>query len=424
MDDREASLRRILAEKPKNARAMAQLACVLAERAKLHSQAQKPLSSSSCDTKLWMMEAFECAERAVEMAPHKPFGYAALSVIDTDFDRRMKALGQAIECLSNNSSNNDQHVIALAGLLVRQLVEPREEQAKQIRAGKVTVGNKVQHPSQRSLDTDEESVYKRIHECLDLIWNARTTCISAKEREFIALREYRLGLLFRKQEPLTVSRARSAAWFQAAAQHLPEGHSYGALAHFWLATLQSATTSITQRPADYVVGLNATFATRFDDLLVTKLSYQTPTVLRQLLHTAIQLPNRTYRTAADLGCGTGLSGAAFCSCVTHCFTGVDLSPAMLAEANQRGCYDRLQHGDVTAILSSNDSCYDLVLACDVFCYIGDLTRFSPKYTGRWSKRESFACPPNYFPKKTATRVYHFVYMRALGLHTRNGTLRA
>lgn len=61
---------------------------------------------------------------------------------------------------------------------------------------------------------------------------------------------------------------------------------------------------------------------------------------------------------------------AFRSCV-RVLTGVDLSSEMLARAGEKGCYDNLVIGDI-ACFAGMESCYDLVTACDVFVYLGDL----------------------------------------------------
>lgn len=91
---------------------------------------------------------------------------------------------------------------------------------------------------------------------------------------------------------------------------------------------------------------------------------------------------------ADLGCGAGCSGIAFRSCVQH-LTGVDLSPEMVDKARQReGCYNELVVGNVECVLRQQpkegkrctnpthgalaDQRFDLVFACNVFCYIKDL----------------------------------------------------
>lgn len=47
----------------------------------------------------------------------------------------------------------------------------------------------------------------------------------------------------------------------------------------------------------------------------------------------------------DLGCGSGLAGPALAG-LGRALTGVDASPAMLAEARARGVYDRLDEADI------------------------------------------------------------------------------
>ena len=76
----------------------------------------------------------------------------------------------------------------------------------------------------------------------------------------------------------------------------------------------------------------------------------------------------------DLGCGTGLAGAAFRPFVER-LVGVDLSPAMIAQAESKGLYDRLVTADLADFLAAeagDDARYDLVLAADVFVYVNDL----------------------------------------------------
>lgn len=160
--------------------------------------------------------------------------------------------------------------------------------------------------------------------------------------------------------------------------------SHQELATFWLATLQvdkgceKIYTEMTRCPAKYVVGLYSTFAAKFDDLLLGQLDYETPTRLRQLLDTVVveekNKKNCKWHRAADLGCGTGLSGMAFSDIVNH-LVGVDLSPAMLKQAKKRGIYDDLTLGELTCIFDKNDNnqSFDLVFACDVFVYLGDLS---------------------------------------------------
>ena len=76
----------------------------------------------------------------------------------------------------------------------------------------------------------------------------------------------------------------------------------------------------------------------------------------------------------DLGCGTGLAGAAFRDQVDR-LTGVDLSAAMIEEARRKALYDRLATGELLEFLATEAAAgarYDLVLAADVLVYIADL----------------------------------------------------
>jgi predicted TPR repeat methyltransferase len=157
-----------------------------------------------------------------------------------------------------------------------------------------------------------------------------------------------------------------------AVEKFPSGHSLISTARFWLATQADGDSefAIDRCPKDYVVNLYSTFADKFDNLLVDKLSYETPTKLRELVDSTAVATDQKWSSAADLGCGTGLSGLAFRDCVDT-LTGVDLSPEMIAKAKERDCYETLVVGDVASILG-NENEFDLVFACDVFVYIGNL----------------------------------------------------
>jgi predicted TPR repeat methyltransferase len=76
----------------------------------------------------------------------------------------------------------------------------------------------------------------------------------------------------------------------------------------------------------------------------------------------------------DLGCGTGLGGGAFRPIVDR-LVGVDLSPAMIAQAAAKGLYDHLVTADIAKFLAdvAGDAAqHHLVLAADVFVYVNDL----------------------------------------------------
>lgn len=119
--------------------------------------------------------------------------------------------------------------------------------------------------------------------------------------------------------------------------------------------------------AGYVRHLFDQFSTRYDEHMVQQLSYRGPQTLRELAQ--FVMPGLTGLVVLDLGCGTGLSGAAFRDRAER-LDGIDLSPAMIEKAEARGAYDRLWVGDIENGLGTDD--YDLVIAADTLVYLGDL----------------------------------------------------
>jgi predicted TPR repeat methyltransferase len=74
----------------------------------------------------------------------------------------------------------------------------------------------------------------------------------------------------------------------------------------------------------------------------------------------------------DLGCGTGLGGAAF---RPYCdwLAGVDISSGMVELARVKGLYDRLVVADLMEFLATESGAqHHLALAADVFVYCSDL----------------------------------------------------
>ncbi len=119
--------------------------------------------------------------------------------------------------------------------------------------------------------------------------------------------------------------------------------------------------------AGYVRHLFDQFSGDYDERMLGALAYRAPQALRELAHFVI--PGETGLAVLDLGCGTGLSGAAFRDRAEH-LTGLDLSPAMLEKARARGVYDALLVGDIESGLG--EGLYDLVIAADTLVYLGDL----------------------------------------------------
>ena len=121
-------------------------------------------------------------------------------------------------------------------------------------------------------------------------------------------------------------------------------------------------------PRPYLTRLFDTYAASFDQHLVETLHYRVPEVLHEL---APALQPGADLDIIDLGCGTGLVGRLFRGIAAR-LTGIDVSAGMLQEAARRQVYDQLVLDDVVNYLNARSEPCDLVLAADVFIYIGDL----------------------------------------------------
>nr|HET7859145.1 tetratricopeptide repeat protein [Caldimonas sp.] len=136
---------------------------------------------------------------------------------------------------------------------------------------------------------------------------------------------------------------------------------------YYLAALSGADVP-PHAPPTYVTRFFDEYAASFDTHLVDLLQYRAPaTIAAQIA----SLGSRRFVSALDLGCGTGLVGPLLRP-LSERLAGVDLSPAMLAEAKARGVYDELVRDDIVAFLRATETRHDLVVAADVFIYVGAL----------------------------------------------------
>lgn len=122
-------------------------------------------------------------------------------------------------------------------------------------------------------------------------------------------------------------------------------------------------------PEAYVRQLFDDYASRFDKALVENLDYRAPQVLADALARA--LGETGDLTVMDAGCGTGLAAPVLRPLAAR-LEGVDLSPAMVDKARERGLYDGLAVGDLVTLLARRTAEFDLVVAADVLVYLGDL----------------------------------------------------
>lgn len=120
----------------------------------------------------------------------------------------------------------------------------------------------------------------------------------------------------------------------------------------------------------YVKSVFDWFADDFDRKLVKDLDYKAPDVLFAAVSRVIGR-KRAALDIFDLGCGTGLAGVQFRK-LARWLEGVDLSPKMLRHARKRRVYDRLRVAEMVAALDRTPERFDVIVAADVFCYVGDL----------------------------------------------------
>ena len=140
------------------------------------------------------------------------------------------------------------------------------------------------------------------------------------------------------------------------------------------ATEPAAIPSIA--PAHYVQSLFDDYAAEFDHHLIDLLHYRAHIVLTQpLAELAAERASGRFESALDLGCGTGLCAPLLKPLIAPLvdrLVGIDLSGNMLDQAHALGLYDELTQADAAGYLQATEERFDLILAADVFIYIGDL----------------------------------------------------
>lgn len=170
-------------------------------------------------------------------------------------------------------------------------------------------------------------------------------------------------------------------------------------------------------PDGYVSDLFDRFSGSYDEQLVDQLAYRVPEQIVEQLESIA--PGRTFRAALDLGCGTGLMGVAL-SDRTETLVGVDLSPGMIEKARQKRVYDALHVGELTRFLESDaaaEHAWDLMVAADVFIYIGDLAPILRAAVPRLATDGTFifstetSDDPGYRVTATGRYVHHPEYVR-------------
>jgi predicted TPR repeat methyltransferase len=202
------------------------------------------------------------------------------------------------------------------------------------------------------------------------------------------------GAITAYKKALGLDNSCAEAWYQLANLQRDKGDDQNAkssytqalahgadaeLVHYMLAAMNKSS-AVLQPPRAYVQNLFDQYANDFEEHLVGELGYCGHTQLVELLPTD-RLGR--FESVLDLGCGTGLC-APLLKAKSGYLTGVDLAPLMIEKSRQIGLYDELIVSDVHDYLSSTSKHFDLVIAADVFIYIGELDRLFALLTKRMS----------------------------------------
>lgn len=139
-------------------------------------------------------------------------------------------------------------------------------------------------------------------------------------------------------------------------------------ANYYLAELDP-THEITKSQNQYIEVLFDEYADSFEKDLTKKLAYKTPGVVYHEVKKFLPLDKGL--VIFDLGCGTGLCGEFFRPYARR-LVGIDLSSKIIAKARSKSIYDELYVDEITIALDKEINAVDLILAADVFVYIGDL----------------------------------------------------
>lgn len=178
-------------------------------------------------------------------------------------------------------------------------------------------------------------------------------------------------------------------------------------AKYYIASLGHEGASDADRQ-EYIAGLFDQYAEKFDHELVGRLKYGIPEEMFDAMQALLPPADGQY-DILDLGCGTGLCAPLFRPIARH-MTGVDLSSRMIEKARARNLYDELEVDDVTKFMERATRRYGIIIAADVFVYLGDL---SATFAAVHSALE----PSGYFVFSTETSPGEGFLLHGTGRHT-------
>lgn len=294
-------------------------------------------------------EAGRSYRRALELDPAYPEAHCHLAILQLDAGDAAAALASAQRALQ---------------------ARPRYAQAYSVRADALQGLQRFEE----ALDSYEQAL--ALDGRVAQTWCARGTALQRMHCRAEALASYDQALALQPHYPLAHQyRANSlralgrrdeaiAACRLALEQGADADHIAFALASLGAGEAPGAA------PPGYVASLFDNYADHFDQHLVGGLGYRMPALLDAAIRQ--HLAGDQIDTL-DLGCGTGLC-APLLRPYSRTLAGVDLSEKMLERARMAGLYDTLVCRELGEYLAEGDNRFDLIVAADVFVYIGDLAQ--------------------------------------------------
>ena len=227
--------------------------------------------------------------------------YIAMSNVNRNHDKRMKALEKvnlilrrSFYLLGNDNVLRGNISAQLLVVLTRLLIEPRKEERLKWQNYTDSIKKGSCDPMRRNLDSNELLLVNDIREYSEIITSMLSYITNRAIIVNVYTSEYRLGSFFRKHDS-----NRAQFHFEKVITIIEKceqtkNNSYYDRSLFWLATLSGTSVTnevkgpqihrnVTRCPPDYIISLYSRFASKFDDLLINKLGYQTPKLLRALM---------------------------------------------------------------------------------------------------------------------------------------------
>jgi len=138
-----------------------------------------------------------------------------------------------------------------------------------------------------------------------------------------------------------------------------------------VAALSSGKEKPAAAPKEYLKRLFNQYAPYYDKHLNECLAYKIPQEILNTLQKETDLNQTKKLNILDLGCGTGLCGQLLKPYAKH-LIGVDLAEKMLETAKEKNTYDELVCEDIHTVMEKYSN-FNLIVAADVFTYVGNLS---------------------------------------------------